>query len=127
MIPENTAKILIVEDEKDIRLLLVNMLELEGLNVDSACSGNTGFECASVINYACIVSDLMMPDGTGLDLLKKLRLHKIQTPVLFFTGYADKYTKEILDEKNTKIFNKPREMTELITEIKKYFPDDLNP
>jgi len=122
MITENEVRVLIVEDEDDIRFTLIEVLELEGFKVDSACSGNSGFALASVNKYACIISDIGMSDGTGLDMVNKLRSHQIQTPIFFFTAFSEYSEKEILKAGNTKIYEKRGGIDDLISVVKKYLP-----
>jgi len=66
-------KILIIEDEPSLRETIITFLEKEHYVVEYAVSFNTAYEKISVYDYDCILLDIMLPDGSGLDLLKELR------------------------------------------------------
>lgn len=66
-------KILIIEDEKELRKTLKSSLLKEQFLVEIASSYSEGLEKIAVYEYDCILLDLMLPDGNGLDLLKKLK------------------------------------------------------
>jgi CheY-like chemotaxis protein len=64
---------LVVEDDPDIRESVVECLEMEGAEVSSAETGDAGFETFRRERPDLIVSDLCMPGGTGLDLIRRVR------------------------------------------------------
>lgn len=66
-------KILIVEDEAGMRETLVEFFVQEKFVVEVAHNFKTGLEKLSVYNYDCILLDIMLPDGSGLDLLKEIK------------------------------------------------------
>jgi len=72
----NKIKILCVEDEIDIRENLVGILESEGFEVLQAEDGNKGLEVFLESNPDIIISDIMMPNSTGHDLLKAIRTNQ---------------------------------------------------
>lgn len=65
-------KILIVEDDKDLREILTEFLEKERYTVSRAEDYKTALMKISDYDYDCILLDIMLPDGSGLDLLKEL-------------------------------------------------------
>jgi two-component system OmpR family response regulator len=67
------VRILIVEDEPDLRRLLEQALEEDGYAVDTAADGPTGLYKATAWDYDALVLDLMLPGMTGWDLLARLR------------------------------------------------------
>ncbi|HNU17535.1 MAG TPA: response regulator, partial [Saprospiraceae bacterium] len=79
-------KILIVEDEKKLNSSLKKGLEEQGFAVDVAYNGIEGKKLAFANQYKVIVSDIVMPQSTGLQMLKALRQNNIHTPVLMLTA-----------------------------------------
>lgn len=66
-------KILIVEDEPSLREIMTGVLEKEHFIVESAATAADAREKLGVYHYDCILLDIMLPDGNGLDLLKELK------------------------------------------------------
>ena len=67
------ARILIVDDEPDIRAVLAGFLELEGHEVVEASSGVEAVQCLDDVDPALIISDVMMPEMNGFELLDRLQ------------------------------------------------------
>ena len=84
-----TMRVLVVEDETDLREGLVQSLREAGYAVDEAADGKTGlYKAAAGMGegeYDAIVLDLMLPGMNGWDFLKELRKNK-KTPVLILTA-----------------------------------------
>lgn len=78
-------RILIVEDEADLRSALARALRDEGYAVDATENGEDGLFNAESTDYDAIVLDVMMPRLDGWEVLKRLRKSK-QTPVLMLTA-----------------------------------------
>ncbi|WP_452218561.1 response regulator transcription factor [Lacinutrix undariae] len=66
-------KILIIEDEKDLQNTLVESLLKEQYVIETADDFQTAIEKISVYDYDCILLDIMLPGGIGLDILQKLK------------------------------------------------------
>lgn len=71
-------KILIIEDEKDLRDSMVAYLTQEGYLCEVAVDFTTGIDKIANYKYDCLVIDLMLPRGNGLDLIKEMK--KMHTP-----------------------------------------------
>ena len=80
---------LVVEDSAPTRDLLTRSLEDAGMKVVTAARLATGLRQAAEMEFDCIVLDLMLPDGDGLDLCRELRAAGIATPILCLTARAD--------------------------------------
>lgn len=78
-------RVLIIEDQADLRGLLFSMLEEEGYAVDTAADGIDGLSKAQIWPYDAIVLDLMLPGLNGLKLLDELR-ETHRTPVLILSA-----------------------------------------
>ncbi|WOO40276.1 response regulator transcription factor [Rubellicoccus peritrichatus] len=82
-------KILVVEDDSDVRNSLRQTLEDENFVVDTVDNGAEGLYRASEWQYDVILLDVMLPELDGWHILNKLRDQKIQTPVLMLTALDD--------------------------------------
>lgn len=78
-------RVLVVEDEPDLRSAIVQALSEDGYAVDQAGDGSSGLEKALTWEYDCIVLDLMLPMRSGWELLDELRKQK-STAVLILTA-----------------------------------------
>ena len=78
-------RVLVVEDEPDLRRLIAQALRENGYAVDDAPDGHEGLYKATTWEYDAIVLDLMLPKISGLDLLKTLRKTHM-TPVLILSA-----------------------------------------
>mgnify|MGYP002581510045 CR=1 FL=1 len=78
-------KILIVEDEKDLRTILEKRLK-KLYTVDSCKDGEEALSYLDIYTYDLILLDIMLPKIDGLSVLKTLRNRKIKTPVILLTA-----------------------------------------
>ncbi|MCE7960958.1 MAG: response regulator [Acidobacteria bacterium ACB1] len=67
------AKILIVDDEQSYRQLLTHVFELDGHSVRTARNGREGLEALESEPADVVVSDVKMPDMTGIEMLRAIR------------------------------------------------------
>lgn len=76
-------KILIVEDEPALRELIQRSLEKERYVVEVAADFNSALRKIEDYDYYCVLLDIMLPDGSGLDLLEKLKaMHKRENVII---------------------------------------------
>ncbi|WP_439258179.1 response regulator [Lonepinella sp. BR2271] len=80
--------LLLVDDDQDIRSLLVDLLSLEGFQVDEAENGKVALEKLAENTYRLILLDVMMPVMDGITALKEIR-QRYNTPVLMLTARGD--------------------------------------
>lgn len=85
-------KILVVDDEADIRSLLTNLLANEGFSVVTAEDGEKGFEVFKAESPELVITDVKMPLRTGLDLLKDIKGSGSNVDVIVLTGHSDETT-----------------------------------
>jgi DNA-binding response OmpR family regulator len=81
-------RILIIDDDDELCALVVRFLANEGFAVDRAADGREGIERASSGSYGLIMLDVMMPDLSGFDVLRRIRAGS-RTPVLMLTARGD--------------------------------------
>jgi len=90
--PQVTSKyagkrLLIADDDADMRLLLAEYFRRLGFQVDERESGHAALEAAMAGRFDCFIFDVSMPGMSGFDLLKRVRDRGIQTPALFLTAH----------------------------------------
>lgn len=112
-------KILIVEDEKDLRESLAEGLRLDGYAIDSCGDGETADELAFSENYDLIILDLNLPKMDGIEVLKNIRKQNKQINVLVLSARAALNDKIIgLDEGANDYMTKPFHFAELQARVR---------
>ncbi len=86
-------RILIIEDDPDIRMALEDDFYIEGYAVDLAIDGLTGFNKAQDLNYDLILLDLMLPEMNGMEICKQIRGLGIGTPIIMLTAKSQEIDK----------------------------------
>lgn len=79
-------RLLLVEDTDDLAQTVLRFLRAEGHAVDHAGDAATAAEAMAVAEYACVILDLGLPDGSGLEVLRARRRAGDRTPVLIATA-----------------------------------------
>ena len=79
-------RLLIVEDEADLRFSLAHNLEFEGYQTDTADNGPEGLEKARQQGYDLIILDIMLPGLDGLSVLKKIRTADSAVAIMMLTA-----------------------------------------
>ena len=82
-------RVLLIEDEPTTAKAIETMLTVEGFNVYTTDLGEEGLDLGKLYDYDIILLDLNLPDMHGYDVLKKLRVAKVQTPVLILSGISE--------------------------------------
>lgn len=80
---------LIIDDEPDIRELLDITLSRMGIDVDCAATVKEGMEYLSNNSYSVCLTDLRLPDGDGIELVKWMQKHHANLPVAVFTAHGN--------------------------------------
>lgn len=79
-------KILLVEDEPEIRKVVQKFLEAERYLVETAENYQLGLEKIISYEYDCILLDIMLPDGNGMDLLREIKNSHKKDPVIILSA-----------------------------------------
>ncbi len=118
--PEPTTKgrILVIDDEVDIRESLEILLEMEGYSVELAPNATEGLRKLDKNSYDVVLLDLMMPDKSGIEVLQEVRLRDTVTPIIMLTAYgsAEVAVKALKSGAND-YFSKPWDNEKLLIEI----------
>jgi DNA-binding response OmpR family regulator len=89
--PANSTarRLLVVDDDTDMRLLLAEYFRRLGFDVEEKESGATAFEPAISGRFDCFIFDVSMPGMTGFELLRRVRERGVKTPAMFLTAHDD--------------------------------------
>src|SRR6267142_4914126 len=82
----HSPHILVADDERSIRLTLETGLTLNGFRVTCARTGREALEAARESTFDAVVSDIFMPDGDGLEVVRELRAISPATPIILITA-----------------------------------------
>lgn len=121
----NKPVVLIADDEDYIRKLVSTALEHENILVYQAKNGNEALELIKRISFDLIISDIMMGDINGYDVISTIRSQGIKTPVFLLSGKKEDYDKIIgfgigADGYITKPFSPAVLCAQVKTQIKRY-------
>ena len=81
-------RVLLVEDDSAMAQSIELMLKVDSFNVYTTDLGEEGIDLGKVYDYDIILLDLNLPDMSGLEVLRSLRVSKVKTPILILTGLA---------------------------------------
>lgn len=82
-------RVLLIEDDTAMAKSIDLMLQGDGFNVYGTDLGEEGLDLGKIYDYDIIVLDLNLPDMHGYDVLKKLRVAKVETPILILSGMSE--------------------------------------
>ena len=116
-------KVLVVDDDDNLALLIQQRLEIEGYQVKTANSAHEG--CSAFVDFGpdLVLTDITMGNENGLDLVKNIRKHNIAVKAIYMTGDFNRYRVEIEDEQklyHASLLEKPFKGSELTELIYKY-------
>jgi DNA-binding response OmpR family regulator len=113
------TKILIVDDEANMRRGLRDNLEFEGFEIDEAEDGLQALEKISQASYDLIILDVMMPNLGGFDVCKRLRKEGNEIPIIMLTAKGEEIDKVLgLEIGADDYIQKPFSIREVIARIK---------
>jgi two-component system response regulator (stage 0 sporulation protein F) len=122
-------RILVAEDDPDMRALVASALRRSGYDVVEARNGMEAIDhIAPTVwtrrdGFEAIVSDVRMPDLTGLDLWVALRSTRFETPVILMTAFGDEELRaECRSLGATAVLDKPFDLDELHAAVQKAMP-----
>jgi len=113
-----SKKILVVDDEVDVRMFLTTLLEENGYEVITADNGLAGYNLAKSEKPDLISLDLQMPDKTGTDFYRQFDRDPelSSTPIIVVSGLSGRY---LAVKKAVAVFDKPIDKEEYLAAVKK--------
>ncbi len=112
-------RLLIVEDDRDIRHLLVDLFEEEGYAAEGVADLAAAGRALAGQRYDLMVLDLLLPDGSGLSLLGRLRRTGSQMPVIVCSGLPDAALRAAMfDTGADAVLDKPFSCSELLARVR---------
>ena len=113
------AKILIVEDEKEMAVGLKDNFEFDGHNVSIASDGEEGLALAESENPDLIILDVMLPKKSGFDVCRELRAKGVRIPIIMLTARGQEIDKVLgLELGADDYITKPFSVRELLARVK---------
>ena len=86
--PQSAGRILIIDDEAEIRESLQTLLELESYSVSVAGTGREGLAQIGERSFDVVLLDLALPDKNGMDVLAEIRVLHPHQPIIMITAYG---------------------------------------
>src|SRR5712672_628582 len=87
-LPDNVGRVLVIDDEAEIRESLETLLQLEGYTVSSAGTAREGLTSLGERTFDIVLLDLALPDKNGMDVLAEIHMLNPQQPVIMITAYG---------------------------------------
>jgi YesN/AraC family two-component response regulator len=116
------GKILIIDDEPYILLMLKKMLERAGYEVDLASNGREGLELFSKASADLVITDIIMPDKEGLELILEMKKKRPGLKIIAMSGGGrispESYLECAQHFGAEKVFQKPFKQKEMVTAVK---------
>ena len=81
-------RVLLIEDDSATAQSIELMLKSESFNVYTTDLGEEGIDLGKIYDYDIILLDLNLPDMSGFEVLRSLRVSRVKTPILILTGLA---------------------------------------
>ena len=117
---ESHERILVVDDEENVRVLFSRILQKEGYQVECASSGSEAIEKLANSSFDLVVTDLKMNGIDGLDVVRKGKTVNHTMPFILISGYGTNQTAGTAAREGADMFlMKPIEITELKLAVKK--------
>jgi PAS domain S-box-containing protein len=111
-----TGRILVVDDEEGVRTVLQRLLRRIGYEVDAVGDAQTALAMLAVtpLRFDLVLSDILMPEKTGLELAAEIIDAKVPVAIVLMTGFADNATvREATETRRLPVLRKPFEVDQL--------------
>ena len=122
------ARILVIDDEPYILMMLKKMLEKVGHEVDMAVNGEEGMELFNKYHADLIITDIVMPEKEGLETIRELKKKHPELKVIAISGGGRVDSKEYLESARlfgaSRIFKKPFKQKEIIDAVEELLSED---
>ena len=114
----NKKRILVVEDDEEMRSLLKDFFEDEGFEIDSVSNGSEAFRILVRELFDLVITDIRMPGLTGLDILPGIKKLQPEAPIIVITAFgSEEVHRRAIERGATAYLEKPLHFHELKTMI----------
>jgi two-component system nitrogen regulation response regulator GlnG len=121
------ARVLVAEDDPDMRDLVVEALRKDGYEVEQAVDGAELFVriAESIVrepsgaSFDVVVSDVRMPGGTALELVERLVFTPRRIPFILMTAFGDDDTRRRAERAGAVLFDKPLNLSDLRAAVRR--------
>lgn len=114
------AKILLAEDDEDMRRFLVRALEKAGHEVISFGEGASAFEEVKQASFDLLLTDIVMPEMDGIELARRAAELDPALKIMFITGFAAvALNPDSRAPKDAKVLSKPFHLKDLVAEVER--------
>jgi DNA-binding NtrC family response regulator len=121
ILPSKSSHILVADDERSIRLMLEAGLKLNGFRVTSVPTGSKALEVAQDGGIDAVLSDIYMPDGGGLDLVRDLRQINPAIPIILMTAQGSvEVAVTAMEEGATDFIGKPFDVAAVVELLRRH-------
>ena len=87
--PSDQAIVHVIDDDEAVRQSLAFLLAAAGIDVQTYESATAFLDVATTVKTGCVITDVRMPEVSGIDLLRRLEELKLGVPVIVITGHGD--------------------------------------
>jgi two-component system, cell cycle sensor histidine kinase and response regulator CckA len=123
------GKVLVVEDDDQVRSFIRMLLTTNGYLVLEASNGAEGLEIAerNSADIDLLISDMLLPELSGYDLAEQVLAIKPQIKILFMTGYVEgEIVQRSISELGASFLDKPFQPSELLARVQQAIPSARN-
>ena len=114
------AKIILAEDDEDMRRFLARALERAGHQVTSFAEGASAFEEIKQADFDLLLTDIVMPEMDGIELARRASELDPDIKIMFITGFAAvALNADSQAPKHAKVLSKPVHLRDLVNEVQK--------
>src|SRR5215813_14085282 len=119
-VPEMIQKILLAEDDNDMRRFLVKALEKAGYKVASFDNGASAYDRLREEPFSLLLTDIVMPEMDGIELARRATELDPDLKVMFITGFAAVALRAAAEApKDSKVLSKPFHLKDLVNEVER--------
>ena len=115
------SRVLVIDDEPYILLMLKKMFEKEGFEVDIAINGDEGVRMFSKYPADIVITDIVMPEKEGLETIREFKQSNPDLKIIAISGGGRIDSKEYLDSARlfgaARIFRKPFKQREMVNAV----------
>jgi DNA-binding response OmpR family regulator len=112
------SRILLVDDDPRNLHSLGHFLRSEGYDVNETCDGSEVAKMLENDAFDLVISDVIMPGVSGLQLLEYIRSIAPKTPVLFMSGFGSIHRTEMIERGAVDLITKPFDLNEVLSKVK---------